>query len=133
VATESSPMSRPLAPFTQHCLELLAPLGRARAKAMFGGIGLYVDDLFVALIADEQLFLKVSAAHEAAFVAAGCEGFTFNTKDGRSISMGYRSAPEAALDSPEAMRPWAMRALEAALVAANAKQPKKPKKAKGSS
>mgnify|MGYP000287609516 CR=1 FL=1 len=31
-------------------LELLAPLGRARARRMFGGHGLYVDDLFVAIV-----------------------------------------------------------------------------------
>ncbi|MFN7693949.1 MAG: TfoX/Sxy family protein [Burkholderiales bacterium] len=115
-------MTRPIAPFTQHCLELLAPLGRPRAKAMFGGVGLYVDDLFVALIADDTLFLKVSPAHEPAFVAAGCEAFTFTTKDGRSMSMAYRTAPEEALDSAEAMRPWARRAMEAALMAANAKK-----------
>ena len=30
-----------------HCLELLAPLGRVRSRRMFGGHGLYVDDLFI--------------------------------------------------------------------------------------
>ncbi len=122
-------MRRPLAPFTQHCLELLAPLGPARAKAMFGGVGLYVDDLFIALIANERLYLKVSAEHESAFVAAGCELFTFITKDGRSMSMSYRAAPDEALDSAAAMQAWARRAMEAALLAANAKTRKtKPKR-----
>jgi DNA transformation protein and related proteins len=120
-------MPRPLAPFTLHCLELFAPLGRSRAKAMFGGVGLYVDDLFIALIADERLYLKVSPQHEPAFVAAGCAPFTFVTQDGRSMSMSYRTAPDEALDSAEAMRPWARRALEAALLAANAKKPRKAK------
>ena len=114
-------MTRLRDPFTQHCLELLAPLGPARARAMFGGVGLYVDDLFIALIAEGRLYLKAGAAHLEAFEAAGCEPFVYAGKDGQSMTLGYRTAPEAALDSPEAMRPWARRALEAALVAANAK------------
>jgi DNA transformation protein len=40
--------------FVEHCLELLQPLGQPRAKRMFGGYGLYLDDLFIAIIADEQ-------------------------------------------------------------------------------
>mgnify|MGYP003560814630 CR=1 FL=1 len=35
------------------------------------------------------------------------------------MTLGYREAPEAALDSPAAMAPWARRAMEAALIAAN--------------
>lgn len=109
------------APFTLHCLELLAPLGRPRAKPMFGGVGLYVDDLFIALIADERLYLKVGAAQQPAFAAAGCEPFRYTMKDGREMTMGYWTAPDEALESPEAMRPWARLAMEAALIAANSK------------
>ena len=47
--------------FTAHCLELLAPHGAARARRMFGGVGIYLDGLFIALIADERLYLKVDA------------------------------------------------------------------------
>ena len=31
--------------FANHCMELLAPLGPVLARRMFGGFGLYVDDL----------------------------------------------------------------------------------------
>lgn len=108
-------------PFALHCLELLAPLGRPRAKAMFGGVGLYVDDLFIALLADDRLYLKTNAQTQSAFEAAGCEPFRYTMKDGREMTMGYWTAPDEALESPEAMRPWARRAMEAALIAANAK------------
>lgn len=112
------------APFARHCLELLgaAGLGPSRARAMFGGVGLYVDDLFIALIADERLYLKAGAAQQPAFEAAGCEPFRYTMQDGRSMTMGYWTAPDEALESPEAMRPWARRAMEAALTAANAKK-----------
>ena len=45
--------------FLQWCIELLSPLGRVRSRRMFGGQGLYVDELFMALIMNERLYLKV--------------------------------------------------------------------------
>jgi DNA transformation protein and related proteins len=125
---------KPWDAFTLHCLELLSPLGPVRARRMFGGVGLYVDDLFIALIDNGQLYLKVGPAHVAAFEAAGTQPFVFIAADGTRHTMGYRTAPEGALESPEGMRPWARLSMEAALVQANAKAaPKvkaKPAKAK---
>lgn len=48
-------------PFVQHCLELLSPLGTAHSKRMFGGHGVYLDGLFIGLVARDQLYLKVDA------------------------------------------------------------------------
>ena len=103
------------APFVAHCLELLAPLGATRARRMFGGHGLYVDDLFVALIADECLYLRADEAARPAFERAGCRPFTYSARDRQAVTMGYWSAPEEALDSAPAMLPWARLALASAL------------------
>lgn len=105
-----------------HCLELLAPLGAPRARRMFGGHGLYVDDLFVALIAFDRLYLKADAQTKARFEAAGCEPFVYDGK-GQSVTMSYFSAPDDALESPAYMQPWGRLALEAALRAKAAKTP----------
>lgn len=106
--------------FVDHCQELLAPLGAVRSRRMFGGHGLYVDDIFVALIAFERLYLKVDASTRAQFEAAGCEPFIYDKK-GQALSLGYFSAPQDAMDSPTLMLPWARLALEAALRARAAK------------
>ncbi|MDH5538648.1 MAG: TfoX/Sxy family protein [Rhizobacter sp.] len=110
--------------FADHCVELLSALGATRAKRMFGGVGLYVDDLFVALIAHDCLYLKVDASTRARFEAEGCEPFTYDGK-GKPMTMSYFSAPQDAMDSPPAMLPWARLAFEAALRA----QADKPAKA----
>lgn len=102
-------------PFVQHCRELLAPLGPVRTRRMFGAIGLYVDELFIALIEDEVLYLKGHETHRQAFEAAGCRRFEYPLKDGGCAQLNYWSAPEAALESPAEMRPWALRAIDAAL------------------
>ncbi|MBX3605147.1 MAG: TfoX/Sxy family protein [Piscinibacter sp.] len=114
-----------------HCLELLAPLGAPRARRMFGGHGLYVDDLFVALIAYDRLYLKADAQTRARFEAAGCEPFVYDGK-GQAVTLGYFTAPDDAMESPAYMQPWGRLALEAALRAKAAKKPpSKPRSTKG--
>jgi len=107
-------MERP--PFVEHCLELLAPLGTVRVRRMFGGWGLYVDDVFMALIAHERLYLKANADTAPRFAAAGCVPFCYDAA-GKQVSLGYWSAPDEALDAPASMQPWARLALQAALAA----------------
>lgn len=113
-------MAAPQDPFTTHCLELLATLGHARAGRMFGGAGLYVDDLFVALIAFERLYLKTDGQTRASFEAAGCEPFVFEAR-GKAVTTSYFTAPDDAMESPHQMQPWARLAIAAALRARAAK------------
>ncbi|HSW25762.1 MAG TPA: TfoX/Sxy family protein [Burkholderiaceae bacterium] len=101
--------------FVSHCLELLAPLGAVRARRMFGGYGLYVGEVFVALIADERLYMKADGVSQPAFERAGCEPFAYSRRDRSAVTLGYWTAPEQALDSPRAMEPWARLAMAAAL------------------
>ncbi|MBL8333446.1 MAG: TfoX/Sxy family protein [Rubrivivax sp.] len=102
--------------FVDHCLELLAAVGRPRSRRMFGGHGLYVDDLFVAIVADEQLFLKADAETAPRFQAAGGRPFTYQ-RQGREAALGFWTVPAEAMESPALMAPWARLALQAALVA----------------
>ena len=111
-----------------HCLELLAPLGRTSSRRMFGGHALYIDGLCMALIIQDTLYLKVDDTSRPLFEREGCKAFTYDTKHGERHALGYFSAPEAAMESPAEMTPWARRALAAA-VAARAKAPAKKKPA----
>lgn len=125
-------MAAPVNEFAQYCCELLAPLGPCVARRMFGGYGISTDGLTVGIIADlgsgEKLWLKASPETQAQFEAAGCERFSYEAK-GLMRSMGYYSAPEAAMESAHEMAPWARLALEAALAARLPKR--KPKKKAG--
>lgn len=107
-------MATPGNEFVTHCAELLAPLGAVRARRMFGGHGLYLDELFVAIIANERLYLKADATTRPRFEAAGCQPFAYSAK-GQRHSLSYFSAPDEAMESPVLMQPWARFALEAAL------------------
>lgn len=113
--------------YAEHCVELLGALGTARAKRMFGGHGLYLDGLMVGLIAAEQLYLKTDPGTRPRFEAAGGRPFVYARRDGkveRHATMSYWTPPPEAIEAPEAMRPWARLALEAALRAQAAKRPR---------
>ena len=101
--------------FASYCAELLSDLGPVRVKRMFGGHGVYLDGLFVAIVVGDTLYLKADAETLPRFEAAGCAPFTYAAKGGRQVSLHYRAAPAEAMDSPALMRPWATLALQAAL------------------
>jgi DNA transformation protein len=88
-----------------HFKELMAPRGVIRSRAMFGGHGIYCDDLFVAIVVDDRLYLKVDGLTQATFAAAGCAPFVYQGK-GKPVAMSYWSVPDEALESARAMRPW---------------------------
>lgn len=126
------------ADFANHCMELLAPLGPVLARRMFGGFGLYVDGLFLAIISRDELYLKADAASQARYAEAGCEPFRYSKtgKDGQEAvaSLNYFRPPEETLESPALMLPWGRLAMESALRSANAKpKARTPKKSAGSS
>ncbi len=98
----------------EHCRDLLAPLGVVRIRSMFGGQGIYLDELFIAIIADGALFLKTDSHTVDEFRGAGCRPFEYATKDGSTHTMSYWSAPDEAMEMPESMRRWAMLAIDAA-------------------
>jgi DNA transformation protein and related proteins len=116
------------AALVDHCLELLSPIGTPRAKRMFGGYGLYVDELFVALIAFDKLYLKVDAQNRPQFEAAGCSPFVYDGK-AKPVTMSYWTVPAEAMESPALMQPWARSAMAAALRAKAAKPAAAPRKA----
>ena len=53
--------------FVDYVAEQLRESGSIRSRKMFGEYGLYCDDIFFAVICDDQLFIKVTPAGEAAF------------------------------------------------------------------
>jgi DNA transformation protein and related proteins len=100
-------------PFVDHVLDLLAPLGPVRARAMFGGYGLYADDRMLGLVAADRLYLKADERTRATFEAAGCQPFTYEGR-GKPVVMQYFEPPEETLDDAEAILSWARMALDAA-------------------
>jgi DNA transformation protein and related proteins len=108
--------------FLAHVLELLAPLGRVAARPMFGGQGLYCDGVFFGIMLDNTLYLKADDRNRGEFERAGSELFSYSRK-GKRATLNFYRAPEAAMDTPRLMLPWARSALAAALRSRAGKRP----------
>ena len=116
--------------FADYSCELLQSAGPCVARRMFGGWGISVDGMTIAILANlgegDTLWLKASDESRHRFEAEGCARFTYPVQ-GQPKSMNYYSAPAEAMESPALMQPWARLALEAALIAKHAKPVKKPR------
>lgn len=100
--------------FSEHLVEVFKSFGPVRARPMFGGHGVYHQDLMFGLIADDVLYLKADAQTVDQFTERGLAPFTY-VKNGKPMKMSYYAAPEEIFDEPEAARAWATLAFGAAL------------------
>jgi DNA transformation protein len=105
-----------------HVTEQLAPLGAVRARAMFGGHGIYLDDLMFALIADETLYFKVDDANRADYEAAGSTPFKLYAD--RATLMPYWVVPDEVMEDRARLIGWARKSVDAALRARAVKSAK---------
>ena len=112
--------------FIEHLHDLFAALGPISTRAMFGGHGVYFDGLIIGLVIDDALYLKTDDQTRTQFEAIGCAPFVY-TGQQQPITMSYWSLPDDAMESPQAMLPWAKLAFEAALrKPRSSKKPHKP-------
>ncbi|HXY98109.1 MAG TPA: TfoX/Sxy family protein [Steroidobacteraceae bacterium] len=101
------------ADFLQYVLEQLAALGSVSSKRMFGGAGLYCDELFFALISDDTLYLRVDDSNRADYTARGAAPFRPYT-DRPERSMSYYEAPADVLEDARQLAEWARRSVAVA-------------------
>ena len=106
--------------FVVEQVERVAPV---TAKPMFGGVGLYAQGLFFALIAEGRLYFKVDDATRPDFERLGREPFR---PFGEAGAMGYFEVPVDVLEDAAQLEPWMRKAID---VAAKAKRGK-PKRSK---
>lgn len=100
--------------FVDYVVELMAGWAGVRVRKMFGGYGVYREELMFALIADDQLYFKTDAANEAEFKRAGSRPFIY-VSGTRTVQMSYWSASESSLESAVEMHDWCVSAYAAAM------------------
>ena len=113
--------------------ELFEPFGAVTVKRMFGGHGVYAEDLCFAVESGGEVFLKVDARSQPDFFAAGSSPFIYLAR-GKPMTTSYWRLPAKAHDEADELIRWAALGLEAARRAAEAKAKSKArarKQAKG--
>ncbi len=110
------------ASFTAFVVEQLEGTGEITPKRMFGGVGIYADGIFFAILDNDRLFLKVDDSNRADFVRAGKGPFE-PYGPGGGETMQYYEVPIAVLEDADELGRWATKAIAVAVA-------KKTKKAK---
>ena len=98
--------------FKTFVLEQLDAPREVTSRAMFGGLGIYWDGVFFALVDDDTLFFKVDDATRPAFEAAGSKAFD-PYKNGE-LSRGYYEVPGDVLEDRERLAEWRQQAVAVA-------------------
>lgn len=102
--------------------QLSRVLPAVRARGMFGGVGVYSEDLFFALMDNDTLYFKVDDATRPDFVAIGMGPFR-PFGEGGEVMQYYEVSAEL-LEEPERLRVWAEKAVAVAR-RARVRRPKK--------
>jgi DNA transformation protein len=94
--------------------ELFAGFGPVSVRRMFGGQGIFVDGMMIALVAREVIYLKADDATIPAFEREGLAPFSYATKNGAHTLTSYWRMPDRLYDDTEELARWAQAAQGAA-------------------
>ncbi len=99
--------------FKAFVLDQLSALSDLRARAMFGGHGLYSGDRFFGILDEGRVFFKVDDITRAAYESRGMPPFTYEMK-GRVMTMSYYEVPPDVLEDRNEAFVWANQAIQVA-------------------
>jgi len=99
------------AEYQGYITEQLAIVGYIVAKRMFGGVGLYADGIFFALIDDDTLYLKVDDTNRPDFEEAGMDAF--RPYADKTRVMQYYQVPVEVIEDRDELFNWSMKSVAA--------------------
>ncbi len=92
-------------------IEQLEQISSITSKNMFGGVGLYAEGYYFALIGDDRLYFKVDDSNRSDFEAAEMEPFR---PYGDERAMQYYEVPIEVLEDVDLLQRWAEKAIAVA-------------------
>ncbi|MBK7093001.1 MAG: TfoX/Sxy family protein [bacterium] len=98
--------------YLEYVLERMGTVGAVTARRMFGGVGIYFDITFFALIDNDTLYFKVNNENRKDYESEQMEPFRPFGED--SYSMKYYSVPERIIEDNQLLREWMLKAVAAA-------------------
>jgi DNA transformation protein len=100
--------------YREYVADQLAALGEVVIKRMFGGAGLYFQNLMFGLIDDDTVYLRVDDATRPDFLKRDMPALRPVRRDPSKVSENYYQLPGEVLEDSEELVIWAKRAIRAA-------------------
>ena len=98
--------------FRSFAMDQLGGVPGLRAKAMFGGIGLYAHEAFFGILAADVLYFKVDDSNRRDYEASGSG--PFKPFADRPMSTSYYAVPLAVLETAPDLTEWAAKSIAVA-------------------
>jgi len=98
--------------YREFVLDQLGRIAPVTWRPMFGGVGIYQQGVFFALLDDDTLFFTVDDTTRARYHAAGVGPFTYGSPP--QVSTGYYQVPGELLEDTENLKSWMYEAVEVA-------------------
>ncbi len=94
--------------FREFVEDQLKGLGRVECRAMFGGYGLYRDEVFFGILYRSQVFFKTDEKTRQAYVEHGMKPFR---PSATQTLTSYYEVPAAVLEDSDELIEWAQQAV----------------------
>ena len=101
--------------------EQLAPLGRISSRAIFGGVGVFIDDRLLGIVIGDKVYLHTDKSNIDEYIGRGMQQFK-PYPNAFDLTTDHHQVPPEVVDDAETLKLWGERALNAAVEAARAKQ-----------
>ena len=100
--------------YLDYILNQLSQFGDVQTKKMFGGVGLFHDNLMFGMIGEDVFRLKVDENNIADYETRGMQQFSSGSK---KKGMPYWEVPADVIEDPQLLKQWADKSYQAALKA----------------
>jgi len=111
--------------FLTFVLEQLDALPRVSSRRMFGGVGIYSDDRFFAVVDNDTLFFKVDDTTRSRYTRRRMA--PFRPMPDKPPMTGYFQVPLSILEDRDALAEWARESVAVSARAAGSRRHKKSK------
>jgi DNA transformation protein and related proteins len=98
--------------YREFALEQLGRVAPVTYRKMFGGVGVYSNGFFFALMDNDSLYFKVDDSNRGDFESRGMGPFMPFGDD--SHVMGYYEVPAEVIEDTEILREWMTKAVQVA-------------------
>lgn len=96
--------------FVELVLDHLDAMGDVDSRAMFGGHGIYVDDLYFAIVHEGRLYFPTDETTRPDYETEGMGRF-YPYGDDRAMGSYYEVPPDV-IEDPDELVAWARKAIE---------------------
>ncbi len=105
-----------LSGFAEYIQDLLSEFGVIKIRRMFGGYGVYKNDLIIAIIAEDEIYFKAAKEDGTYYESFGGTRFVYHSpKRTKPIHMPYWKAPLEVLEDKAILSKWVDKAYDASL------------------